>query len=460
MFRRICVLHRVLFVWIALLLVAACSELPEINPEAPAAQTAPTSTPFPTAPAVARPTYTVQRGNVEEVFEFTGRWLPRDQSSLAFEINGQIRRVDVRRGDTVSAGQLLADLQITELENQLASAQLELETAQRSLETGSEGSVQTVTDAEIALANAQLRLQSARDNAPWPALDTANNNIESAERALEAAQRAYDDAVSRPDTPASTVDNLYGQVQDARDRVQDAWNSYYSSAQQFNNHQYTIAEAENAVIQAQINLDNARQGIGIDPSQEQALRAAELRIEQINAQIQQSSLYSPIDGEVLEVNIQPGDSVEAFQAVIVVGRSEPREAVASLAIGDSQRLSAGQVGVCQVINQPESAVQCVVRQLPLSARDADQTTRIAASLELTAPDLQTGQVIEVFMPLQVRENVLWLPPAAIRTFQNRTFVVLQTPDGPQRVDVEIGLQTEERVEIISGLEEGDIAEAP
>ena len=64
------------------------------------------------------------------------------------------------------------------------------------------------------------------------------------------------------------------------------------------------------------------------------------------------------------------------------------------------------------------------------------------------------------MPLETRENVLWLPPAAIRTFQNRTFVVLQTPDGPRTVDVQIGLQTDDRVEILSGVEEGDVVEAP
>jgi multidrug efflux pump subunit AcrA (membrane-fusion protein) len=445
---------------VTLVLVAACSSEGTVDPNQLAAQAAPTSTPFPTAPAVARPTYVVQRGDVQEIFEFTGRWLPRDQSSLAFEINGQVRRVEVRRGDTVSAGQLLADLQITDLENQLANAQLDLEAAQSALESGGEGTVQTVTDAEIALANARLRLESARDNSPWTSVESARQGIAQAERELEAAQRAYDDAVSHPDTPASTTDNLYNSLQSAHERLDSAWNSYYSSAQQFNNHQYSIAEAENAVIQAEINLDNARQGIGIDPSDEQQVRGLQLQIEQINAQIRQSSLYSPIEGEVLEVNIQPGDSVEAFTAVIVVGRPEPKEAVASLAIGDAQQLSVGQVGVCQVINRPDTAVQCAVRQIPLSARDADQTTRVAASLELTAPDLQTGQVIEVEMALQVREDVLWLPPAAVRTFQNRTFVVLQTPDGPQTVDVQIGLQTDERVEIISGIEEGDIVEAP
>jgi hypothetical protein len=64
------------------------------------------------------------------------------------------------------------------------------------------------------------------------------------------------------------------------------------------------------------------------------------------------------------------------------------------------------------------------------------------------------------MPLQVRENTLWLPPAAIRTFQNRTFVVLETPDGPRSIDVQIGLQTDDRVEILAGVEEGDVVQGP
>ena len=110
------------------------------------------------------------------------------------------------------------------------------------------------------------------------------------------------------------------------------------------------------------------------------------------------------------------------------------------------------VGVCQVINQPDTAVQCVVRRMPISAQDADQTTRVAATL----PNVAEGQLIDIQMPLQVSQNVLWLPPAAIRTFQSRTFVVLQTPDGPRSVDVVLGLQTTDRVEIKSGLKEGDV----
>ena len=50
--------------------------------------------------------------------------------------------------------------------------------------------------------------------------------------------------------------------------------------------------------------------------------------------------------------------------------------------------------------------------------------------------------------------MLWLPPAAIRTFQGRDFCVVQHEEGQQRVDVLVGIVTEERVEIEQGLQAG------
>lgn len=416
----------------------------------------PTSTPIPTAPAIARPTYIVQRGDVQEILTFTGRWLPRDQMQLTFEIAGNIRQVTVQRDDTIVAGQLLADLQITELENQLASAELDLEAAQAGLVTGAQGATQSIADAEIALANARLSLESTKMGNPWTSVESARITLDGAEQAVINAQRDYDEAITKPDQPAANGNQAYESLLSAKDQLRSAQAGYDSAAQSYATYQFQIAQAENAVIQAELALDRARSGESGDPSKQQAVLAAQLRVDQINASIAESSLYAPIDAQVLEVMIRPGDAVQAFAAVIVIGLPEPKEAIATLALGDAQKLSVGLVGTCQVMNRPETAVQCVVRQIPLSARDADQTTRVAATLH----NVPNGQVIEVQMPLQIREDVLWLPPGLIRTFQNRTFVVLETPDGPRRADVVIGLQTPDRVEIVSGVQEGDVVISP
>ncbi|MBZ0301510.1 MAG: biotin/lipoyl-binding protein, partial [Anaerolineae bacterium] len=169
------------------LIAAACASQPENTPggNPQAQEAASTSTPIPTAPAVARPTYLVQRGDVQEILEFSGRWQPRDQAALSFEIAGTVRQVTVQRGDTVTAGQLLADYQINDLEDSLASAQLELETAIANLASGSEGETESVANAEIALANARLSLENTKAQSPWTSVASARLQLDEAKRNLD-----------------------------------------------------------------------------------------------------------------------------------------------------------------------------------------------------------------------------------------------------------------------------------
>ena len=443
----------ILFTSIALLL-GACDAGTQGEQQAQAQATV---TPIPTAPAAARPTYTVERGTVQEVLEFTARWQPRDQMQLSFDINGSIRSVNIQRNDTVRAGDLLADFQISSLEDQLANAELNLETTQLQLESGSDGSEQTIINAQLALANARVSLESTLAGSPWTNLESARLSLESAQTGLENAQRSYNDVIGQPNNPASAVDNAYQQVQNAENQVESAEIQYASAAQNFNTYQYNIQQAENTVTQREIDLQQAMENGGVDTNTLQSLRSAQMTVDQIKGQIAQSSLYAPIDGIVLEVTINPGDAVQAFVSVMTIALPEPSEAIANLAFTDTQRLDINMLGICQVANRPETAVQCAIRQIPFSSRDADQTVRVAASLEEVAT---LGQLVDVMMPLQTQENVLWLPSAAIRTFQNRTFVVIQTADGERVSDIEIGLQTDDRVEIVSGVEEGDIVVGP
>ena len=108
---------------------------------------------------------------------------------------------------------------------------------------------------------------------------------------------------------------------------------------------------------------------------------------------------------------------------------------------------------------------------PLHHRDVARGKSRLAVFEIINPGADKGIVesqgfhfvdglIEISMPLQTRSAVLWLPPVAVRTFQNRTYVVIQTTDGQQVSDVEIGLRTPDRVEIKSGVNEGDVVVGP
>src|SRR5689334_21244389 len=97
---------------------------------APTAQTAPTPTPKPVAAALDKPTYTVQRGTVADQLQLSGRVGAVQQQDLSFTQDGHLKTLYVTRTSVITAGQLLAELDLGELPNQLRQAQVGLEQAQ------------------------------------------------------------------------------------------------------------------------------------------------------------------------------------------------------------------------------------------------------------------------------------------------------------------------------------------
>jgi multidrug efflux pump subunit AcrA (membrane-fusion protein) len=78
----------------------------------------------------------------------------------------------------------------------------------------------------------------------------------------------------------------------------------------------------------------------------------------------------------------------------------------------------------------------------------------------SANTYESGDKVTVQLVLASRSDILWLPPDAIRSAGGRTFVIVNSDSGPKRVDVEIGLQTRDMIEIVSGLTEGQVVVGP
>jgi len=100
--------------------------------------------------------YTVARRTVTSSVTGTGTLVPAQQANVSFKVSGTLTEIDVKVGDHVGAGQVLARIDSSTQQNALASAQANLATAQANLQ-----SAQTpVTASQIAqlrdnLTNAQ-----------------------------------------------------------------------------------------------------------------------------------------------------------------------------------------------------------------------------------------------------------------------------------------------------------------
>src|SRR6476620_11097948 len=129
---------------------------------APTTQTAPTPSPKPVAAALDKPTYTVQRGTVVDQLQLSGRVGAVQQQDLSFTQDGHLKTLYVTRTSVITAGQLLAELDLGDLPTQLRQAQVGLEQAQLARERDVQTRQFDQRRAQIDLADARAQLAELR----------------------------------------------------------------------------------------------------------------------------------------------------------------------------------------------------------------------------------------------------------------------------------------------------------
>jgi len=130
---------------------------------------------------------------VTKKLEFTGRISPVGEVPLYFESTGYVKRVLVQPGDRVKAGDLLAELEIDILQNQIATADLDLAMAQARLAQAEEANAHAIVQAELSLemAREQLARTKALQATYTAAIILARVGLEQAKDQAERAEMEY-----------------------------------------------------------------------------------------------------------------------------------------------------------------------------------------------------------------------------------------------------------------------------
>lgn len=380
------------------LLLSGCALLPTgsttlENPFAGQAEE-PTPTPIPTAIVPLKPTYEVKTGEILRQTAFSGRVSPVEVYELFFRSGGRVRQIYVTRNEMVQAGDVIADLEIDDLERQVVSAQLNLDRAQSRLAEAEADLAFDRRAAEIAVEIAELRLAELSTNNP----DDAN----------------------------------------------------------------AISIQEKQVELAQLNLERLERGV--DPLLQNDVERAQLELDKLNTAIEDAQIRAPIDGQLLTLSLTVGRPVEAFSPVVVVANPEELEISSDLTSTQMEGLAEGMPVAIKMVGRPGQTLNGEIRRLPYpygtgggaNVSDLDRSTRIAIEQSPEEIGYDLGDLMQVEVELERKTDILWLPPSAIRIFDGRRFVVVQDGDVQRRVDVRTGIQTPDQVEILEGLELGQV----
>ncbi|MCB0065117.1 MAG: efflux RND transporter periplasmic adaptor subunit [Caldilineaceae bacterium] len=380
------------------IVVSGCSLLPA-NRTQRAAADAPTPTPIPTPVVPVKPTYKVQRGEIVDEITFSGRISPVVEEELFFRASGRVRAVFVKRNDMVTEGQVLAELEIDGLERELNSAQLQLERA------------------NVLYEEAEREWEYQRD--------VLQINLEKAQVRLASLQ-----AQSSPDVSAVESQELDVQL-------------------------------------AQLALDKHIND-GVNPLLANDVQRASYDVEKLQAEIAEAQVIAPFDGQLLSLSLTPGQAVEAFRPVATVADIEHLEVSADLLSNQMEDLAEEMPVTVVLVSRPGVELSGQIRQLPYpygsggssteTIEERDKSTRFTLAESAEEAGFDLGDLVRVTVELERKDNILWVPPQAVRVFDGRRFAVVIDGDARRRVDVKVGIETPDRLEIEEGLEEGQVIE--
>ena len=207
---------------------------------------------------------------------------------------------------------------------------------------------------------------------------------------------------------------------------------------------------------AQMDFDELMESMGIDPN-------AALT-DELDAQVAQARAFSPADGTIISA-VTVGRNVSPTTPAFVLGDPGKLEVVADLAAGDDQVREMFEGMPVTVIVDAKSGVELegTISQLPSpygTGPSDEHVIHVVLDAAPSSATYESGDKVTVVVVLASKTDILWLPPGAIRSAGGRTFVIVNSESGPKRVDIEIGLQTRDMVEIVSGLTEGQAVVGP
>jgi HlyD family secretion protein len=353
------------------------------------------STPIPLATVSSVPaSKTTSAASLEFI---KGRVVPVRYARLGFNTNGLVAKVMVQDASLVKAGDLLAQLDTTDLELQVKSAEDSLAVARATLaQTKALRTDKEIAAAQAAYDSAQVSLRQAQLGASFEERIMLKADYEKAQAALGIAQFKYDRAGGTSNPYIGMMPESY-ELQETTANFKKAEAAYIKATQP---DPAKLAQAQSQLAQAEADLKLKQQGPKPEDVavQEARVKQAETALVQAQAGLAKARLVAPMDGVINGWTLHTGETVQPGTAIgSVVDSSEFRVETTEL---DEYRVSTFKVGAPVSISVdalPNKSLKgkvlyIVSPQVPLSS---DSKYVATITLDVQDPDIRYGMTVQI-----------------------------------------------------------------
>ena len=456
----------------------------------------------------------LQRGDLTATVGATGEVHANQTANLSWETSGTVGQIGVSEGETVSAGQELAFLEQTSLQQSVILAQADLVNAKKALDDLLNSNLQQAK-AQQAVEQAQQALEDARD--PEQARAKAANDLANAQKAVENTQRL----VRNSQSPAgqSYIDEAQAQVTLLKDKLDKAKERYepYANRPESNltrarllsqmaaaQQQYdaavrnlngltgtssvtdqavaesNLATAQAQLAQAQRQWERVKDGPspadialleaqladaqrewdrlkdGADPED---IAAAEARVAAAQAAIDQAHLTAPFSGVITQVESKVGDQVAPGTPGFRLDDLSKLLVDVQVSEVDINRIKPGQdvtLNFDAILNREYNGK---VDEVALVGTTDQGVVEFVVTVELTDAEssVKPGMTAAVNVVVDQLKDTLLVPNRAVRVLEGQRVVYVLKNGKPEAVKITLGASSDTMSQLLEGdIQPGDL----
>ena len=428
---------------------------------------------------------TVAARDIVSYLEFSGNIEAVDVSNVYAGVAAQIREVKVEEGDQVEAGDVIAVLDSSEVEYNIAVQEATLNEAeltdsynikdsQTSLDNLNEqldsGLNSTLNTAQETLLTAQQNYQDAVEtyNQAKEELDNGTTQaVVSARQSVASAQASYDSAEDQHEnhmitdealaTYAVTLSNAQESLRLAQETAEQDVQDYYDAMVEA---EEALANAESDYAAAELSMEQNVETTEDTLERTQALASQEttkLQIEHLKDSLEDYTITAPISGYITDLTLREGEYTTNATAVAEVTNFDTMQVEIRISEYDVSNVNEGDAVQIHV-DSLNKDYEGTISRISKTATVENEVSYLDAVVEFEADDdIMDGLSAEVRL-IQTQElGVPALPSEAISYKEDNTaYVYIRDENGNlTEQTVSLGETDGTWVQITEGLAAGD-----
>jgi HlyD family secretion protein len=416
-------------------------------------------------------TVPVETQNVTLKITASGNVVPVQSVNISPKNPGVLAELYVEQGDRVQSGQIIARMDVGDLEAQILQTRANLAQVQAQLDEALAGNrPQEIAQARARLSQAEAQLAQARAGNRSQEIAQARAQVESAKAQVSLTQtrvNRYRELAQQGAVSQDQLDQYVSEDRRAKAALDEAQKRL--SLLESGTRTEEIAMREASVTEARaalVLLENGSRPEEI-AQRRAAVKAAEAQLAAAQIKIKDTVIRAPFAGIVTQkyanigAFVTPTTSASTSASATsssVVAVAKGLEVLAKVPEADIGRVKQGQAVEIVADAYPDQVFKGNVRLIAPEAVVEQGVTsfQVRVALDTGLDKLRSGLNVDLTFLGDRVNNTLVLPTVAIVTEKGKTGVLI--PDAknqPQFREVTVGAQIQDQTQILSGIQAGD-----